>query len=130
MHTLINKLFKVQAQVKEILETLDDGPLKSQGKSLMEKLKTWDEQMVQRKSKAYDDVENFPNKFSAEYLFLINQTTSAIPRVNKSSRERKAELDQQWSELKATANSIIKTELPGFNQALWQAGIGAVKMPE
>jgi len=36
-------------------------------------MKTWDEEMVQRKSKAYDDVENFPNKFTANYLFLITR---------------------------------------------------------
>ena len=86
--------------------------------------------MVQRKSKAYDDVENFPNKFTAEYLFLINQTTSAIPRVNKSSRDRKTELDKQWTELKAKATAIVDTELPAFNNALWEAGIGAIKMPK
>ena len=86
--------------------------------------------MVQRKSKAYDDVENFPNKFTAEYLFLINQARSAIQRVNQSSRDRKTELDIQWADLKAKAASITEKELPAFNKALWEAGIGAVKMPK
>jgi hypothetical protein len=130
MHNLINRLFKVQGQLKDVLATLDDGLLKSQGQSLMEKLKAWDQDMVQRKSKAYDDVENFPNKFTAEYLFLINQTNSAIPRVNKSSRDRKTELDKQWFLFKAAASTIINTELPAFNKALWEAGIGAVHMPD
>ncbi|MDX1314442.1 MAG: glycosyl hydrolase, partial [Eudoraea sp.] len=130
MHNMINDLYAVQQQIKGISEKLQDGPLKKQGESLMARLKNWDELMVQRKSKAYDDVENFPNKFTAEYLFLINQTTSAIPRVNKSSRDRKMELDKQWTELKATATSIIDMEIPAFNKALWEAGIGAVKVPE
>ena len=130
MHNLINSLYQVQGQVKDIVKKLEEGPLKSQGESLLKGLKNWDEQMVQRKSKAYDDVENFPNKFTAEYLFLINQTNSPIPRVNKSSRERKTELDNQWNGLKSTATSIIDKELPAFNKALWDAGIGAIKMPE
>jgi hypothetical protein len=120
----------VQLQLQGILEELEDGPLKSQGKSILEKLKSWDQQMVQRKSKAYDDVENFPNMFTAEYLFLINQTNSAIPRVNKSSLDRKTELDKQWSELRATATGLIERELPAYNIALWEAGIGAVKVPK
>ena len=49
--------------------------------------------MVQRKSKAYDDVENFRQGFTAQYLFLINQTESAIPRVNQPNMDRKKELD-------------------------------------
>ncbi|MCE2613764.1 glycosyl hydrolase [Flavobacteriaceae bacterium D16] len=130
MHTMINSLYEVQAQLQEILKELEEGPLKSQGKSLVEKLKAWDEQMIQRKSKAYDDVENFPNKFTAEYLFLINQTSSAIPRVNQSSRDRKTELDKQWSALRTTATEFIERELPAYNIALWEAGIGAVKVPK
>ena len=88
----------------------------------------WDEDMIQRKSKAYDDVENFPNKFTAEYLFLINQTESRIPRVNQSSRDRRAELDQQWAKLKATAEKFKNADIPAMNQKLWEAGIGAIKM--
>ena len=71
MHTKVNALFKVQQQLKKVLEPVVDPALKEEGKKLLAALKAWDEAMVQRKSKAYDDVENFPNKFTAEYLFLI-----------------------------------------------------------
>ena len=84
--------------------------------------------MIQRKSKAYDDVENFPNKFTAEYLFLIDATNSTIPRVNQPSKDRKAELDAQWSGYKARANSFLKTAVPEFNKKLWEAGIGAIRI--
>lgn len=130
MHNMINALFKVQNRLKGILKDLDEGPLKSQGESILEKLKEWDQLMVQRKSKAYDDVENFPNKFTAEYLFLINQSTSAISRVNKSSNDRKLELDQQWSVLKGQAKGIMEQDLPAYNKALWEAGIGAIQIPD
>ena len=88
----------------------------------------WDEDMIQRKSKVYDDVESFPNKFTAEYLFLINQTESSIPRVNQSSRDRKIELDAQWNVLNNRANAFINSAIPDFNKQLWDAGIGAIKM--
>jgi len=94
----------------------------------LSQLKTWDEDMVQRKSTAYDDVENFPNKFTAEYIFLINQTESAIPNVNQGSKDRKNELDKQWVGLKAKADNFINNLVPAFNKALWQAGVGAIKM--
>jgi hypothetical protein len=83
--------------------------------------------MIQRKSQAYDDVENFPNKFTAEYLFLIDATNSTIPRVNNASKNRKVELDAQWSTLKNKANTLTNTVIPDFNSKLWNAGIGAIR---
>jgi len=132
MHLKVNLLMKAQTQIKAALLILANEKghedLIKSGKALIAKLNDWDEAMVQRKSKAYDDVENFPNKFTAEYFFLINQTESSIPRVNKSSVDRKNELDLQWNKLKASADSFIKTEIPEFNKQLWQAGIGAINM--
>jgi hypothetical protein len=89
-------------------------------------MKAWDEDMVQRKSKAYDDVENFPNKFTANYLFLINATESDIPRVNQPSLDRMRELNAQWSGLKARADEILNRDIPALNKKLFDAGLGAI----
>jgi len=131
MHQKVNIIFDMRKQLEDILKNMDKeakAELYEQGKALVTKMKNWDEEMVQRKSKAYDDVENFPNKFTAEYLFLINQTESSLPRVNEPSRERLAELSKQWEGLSTTAKEIMETDIPGFNKQLWDAGIGAVRM--
>jgi len=132
MHNKVNALKKVQDQIKGILKTLKEkkaaANLIKSGEQLYSELKSWDEAMVQRKSKAYDDVENFPNKFTAEYIFLINQTESAIPSVNQGSINRKKELDAQWVGYKAKAETLLNSTIPTFNKMLWQAGIGAIKM--
>ena len=99
-------------------------------RALVAKLKAWDEDMVQRKSKAYDDVENFPNKFTAEYLFLINQTESDIPRITQPSKDRRAELEEKWKELKARADQFLQTDIPAMNEKLWEKKIGAVWVGE
>lgn len=133
MHRTTNQLFKVQTQIRNLLETLTKdkdveslSEINKQGEELVEKLKSWDEDMVQRKSKAYDDVENFPNKFTAEYLMLINQTESDIPRVTQGSIDRRAELDSKWQKLKKQAQALLKTDLPKFNKQLWAKKIGAI----
>jgi len=128
MHQKINDLFKVQGQLKKLLEELDNENLKAEGKALLEKLKAWDEDMVQRKSQAYDDVENFPNKFSAEYLFLMNQSNSALPRINQPSKNRKRELDAQWVGLKQRAVTLMTADIPNFNKKLWENGVGALRL--
>ncbi len=130
MHQLVNSIYSKQGQLESLLANLPAGDkynkVRTEGKSLLETMKTWDEEMVQRKSKAYDDVENFPNKFTANYMFLINQTESDLPRVNKSSLDRLQELTTEWTGLKARAAEILNNKVPDFNKLLWEAGVGAI----
>jgi hypothetical protein len=130
MHRMVNKLYEKQRQLESLLTSLPAGEkfsaIKKDGDALLKKMKAWDEDMVQRKSKAYDDVENFPNKFTANYLFLINQTESDIPSVNQPSLERMEELNGQWSTLKARGTEILERDIPTLNKRLWEAGLGAI----
>lgn len=131
MHTRVNSLKEVQNQIRAILKDLPKkekyGKLKAEGEVIIQKLKAWDEDMVQRKSKAYDDVENFPNKFTAEYIFLINQNDSDLPKVNQASKDRLDALDKEWSVLKSTSEELINSIIPTYNKLLWNHGIGALK---
>ena len=130
MHNMVNTLNdlqqKMDAIVKNVEEKKGDAKLITDGKALIKKVKAWDEKMIQRKSKAYDDVENFPNKFTANYLFLINQTESAIPRVNQPNIDRKKELDAKWESLEKEGMDLLKTAIPAYNTRLCAAGIGAL----
>ncbi len=130
MHTMVNDLYGKQKQLESLLESLPSGDkfsgVKNDADALLRKMKAWDEDMVQRKTTAYDDVENFPNKFTADFMFLINQTESDIPRVNQPSLDRMAELNKQWVALKARADEINDKDIPALNRKLWEAGIGAI----
>ncbi|KXK27988.1 MAG: glycosyl hydrolase [Bacteroidetes bacterium OLB12] len=130
MHQLVTSLHEKQLQVDKILEHLPADSrfdvIRTEGVALSARMKQWDEDMVQRKSKAYDDVENFPNKFTSDYLFLINQTESDIPQVNKPSLELLAEYTAKWKLLEARANEFLQKDIPSLNKKLWDAGIGAV----
>ena len=100
--------------------------VKTSGDTLVKKMKAWDEDMVQRKSKAYDDAENFPNKFTCSYLFMINQAQNDLPFVNQPTLDRMKELNTEWTKLKARANSLLNDDLPSLNKLCWDAGIGAI----
>jgi hypothetical protein len=130
MHRMVNSLYEKQKQLESLLGSTLAGEkyaaIKKDGEALLKKMKAWDEDMVQRKSKAYDDVENFPNKFTANYLFMINQTESDIPRVNQPSLDRMKELNAQWTSLKARGNELLNQDIPAFNKRLWDAGLGAI----
>lgn len=130
MHEAVNQLNDRRAQLESLLTTLPAGEkfaaVKRDGDALVKKLKAWDEDMVSRRSRAYDDVENFAQKFTANYLFLINQTESDLPRVNRSSLDRLAETDAAWKALRARADEMTEKDLPALNRWLWQLGIGAI----
>jgi hypothetical protein len=100
MHETVNQLNDANTQLKTIRVSLPDdekhAAVRRDADSLMARLKAWDTDMVSRRSRAYDDVENFEQKFTAHYMFLINATESDLPRVNQSSRERRVQLDSDW----------------------------------
>jgi photosystem II stability/assembly factor-like uncharacterized protein len=130
MHKAVNGLHERQAQLEAVVKALPAGDkyagVKRDGEALVKKLKAWDEDMVQRRSKAYDDVENFQNKFTANYLFLVNQTESEIPRVNQSSLDLLETLGAEWKSLKARSDEIIAKDIPSLNKRLWDVGFGAI----
>jgi hypothetical protein len=126
---MVNDVMKLQTQLRGIIAGLDKKAhrdLKQEAEALADRMKAWDEEMVQRKSKAYDDVENFPNKFTANYLFAINHAESDIPRVNQPTRDRIDELNTQWAALKKEGEAILNDAVPALNEKLWKAGIGAL----
>jgi photosystem II stability/assembly factor-like uncharacterized protein len=128
MHNLVNKLNGKRLQLEDLIKNLTDAkyePLHKEAQALAKDMKAWDEEMVQRKSKAYDDVENFPNKFTANYLFLVNQTESDLPRVNQPNIDLKKEYDAQWLVLKQKADAL-EARLNSLNKKLGEAGVGAV----
>ena len=132
MHNRVNQLKKIQEQLIKVIKEFPQEEifmaLKTKGKTIIKQLKSWDEDMVQRKSKAYDDVENFPNKFTAEYIFLMNQNDSGIPKLNSASKNRLDELNKEWMILKSKSDELIETIIPDYNKLLWDYGIGALNV--
>ncbi len=134
MHKKVNRILKMRNQIEDVLKDMGDqstySALKKEGEALVDKMKAWDEDMVQRRSQAYDDVENFPNKFTANFIYVINATDSSIPKVPQSSRTRLPELMKEWAPLDARAKAIMDTDVPAYSKKLWDAGIGAVNLIE
>jgi hypothetical protein len=130
MHKLVNNLHDTQKRLNALLGSLGDDDkyksVKKDGEELLKKMKAWDEDMVQRRSKVYDDVENFPNKFTADYIYMINQTESDLPRVNQPNLDLMREMNAKWATLKARADEMVNKDIPDLNKKLWEAGRGAV----
>lgn len=132
MHETVNEANRAREQLATILAVLPAEPryadVRREGEALLAKLSAWDGDMVSRKTRAYDDAENFPQKFTANWLFMVNQTESEVPRVNQPSRERLAELGAEWTQLKARADSMLGDAVPALNKKLFDLGVGAIRL--
>ena len=134
MHETVNRLNDANTQLKAIRASLPDDPkhaeVRRDSDSLMTRLKAWDSDMVSRRSRAYDDVENYEQKFTANWMFLINATDSDLPRVNQPSRDRFAQLQAEWTRLKARSDAMVNVDIPTLNRKLWDLGLGPIwKVP-
>jgi len=130
MHLMVHAAKGYQDQLSNLVERMSTKPelkdLKVAAETLIKELKTWDEAMVQRKSTAYDDVENFPNKFTANFMFMMNHGESSIPRINEGTKEIHAELMQQWQPLEAEGKRLLEQAVPAFNSLAKEKGVGVL----
>ncbi len=130
MHKMVANMNVKREQLESLVSSMAENEkyaaLKTEASALAKKMKAWDEDMIQRKTKVYDDADNFPAKFTANYLFLINQTESDIPVVTGPSSGRMKELNEIWTTLKSRGSEILDKSVPAFNKKLWDAGLGAI----
>ena len=129
MTELTNQMYAMQGRLKSVqghLKELGKSALEEQAGTLLKNMDAWDKTMAQRLSKAYDDVENFVNGFTAEYLTALNHADSAIPKVNTGTKEKIKVLNGVWEGHKASGSDILNNQVTAFNTALQAAGIGVL----
>ena len=83
--------------------------------------------MAQRLSKAYDDVENYVNGFTANYIRAFNEADSDQPRVTAGTKKRIAELNAEWQQHKAVGDPL-EERLARIERQLFEAGVGALSL--
>ena len=120
----INENKKSIDKLSGMIDELDDNSeVKNNGNKLLQLMDNWDKKMMQRKTKAYDDVENFRNKFLADYLFILDQIKGDIPNVSEGILKSLKSHDEKWIELKKEIDEINQFNIPEYNNELWSNGI-------
>ena len=130
MHNLVNKAKKYQDQLQELIGKLANKveykDLKLSAQNLVKELAAWDESMVQRKSTAYDDVENFPNKFTANFIFMMIHGEGSIKCIIEGTKVRHAEFLEEWKPLEAEGKRLVEQAIPTFNALAKETGVGVL----
>ncbi|ADB37612.1 WD40/YVTN/BNR-like repeat-containing protein [Spirosoma linguale] len=134
IHLGVNRMRKAQKQINDLVDLIDDKPnlkaVADSGRALAKKIKLWEEKVIQPKSQSNDDVINFENKLSADYIFLKGELDVNTPYVTAGQKERLSELNAIWQPLKTDMNMLIQNDIARFNNQCRQAQLEKVTVPD
>lgn len=133
IHTSIAKMQKISKQIKEVSTLLaDKTELKTvveNGNAIVKKIKTWEDKLVQNKAESNDDIINFKNMLSADYIFVRGELDSNMPAVTDGQKQQLAALDAQWKALKNEMNDLINKDIAAFNKLCADKALTKVIVP-
>ncbi len=134
IHGSVLRIRKIRQQISEVVDLAGTGkemkPVVDSGRAISAKLLTWEEELVQNKAKSNDDVINFINKLSADYIFLKGEMDANIPYVTNGQKQQYAKLDAAWQLSKGRMNSLLNKDVAGFNALCRQKNMEKVTVPE
>ena len=134
IHLGVNRMRKAQKQINDLVDLIDDKPnlkaVADSGRAVSKRIKLWEEKVIQPKSQSNDDVINFENKLSADYVFLKGEVDVNTPYVTAGQKERLTELNAIWQPLKTDMNSLIQNDIARFNNQCRQAQLDKITVPD
>jgi hypothetical protein len=132
IHSSVNKMRKANKQIADLTEQLEAGDTTS-NKSIRDKaaaitknLAKWEEALVQTKAQSNDDIINYINKLSADYIFLKGDLESNIPYTTKGQEDQYKYLDAQWKALKKQMQDLVNNDIAELNKLCKEKDIAKI----
>ena len=89
-------------------------------------LAKWEEALVQTKAQSNDDIINYINKLSADYIFLKGDLDSNIPFTTKGQEDQYKYLDVQWKALKKQMQDLVNNDIAELNKLCKEKDIAKI----
>jgi hypothetical protein len=117
------------AQLRETSTLLKDKPgmdsIRKRADRLAVDLQAWEDDIVQNKAKSNDDIINYVNKLTADYIFLKGEMDANTPYVTQGQKQQYETLHGKWEALKARKAKLQK-EVTDLNADIAKAGVGRI----
>ncbi len=134
IHQGVNRMRKARKQINDLVDLIDDKPnlkaVADSGRAVAKRIKLWEEKVIQPRSESNDDVINFENKLSADYIFLKGEIDVNTPYVTAGQTARLSELNAIWQPLKTNMNLIIQNDIARFNTQCRQLQLEKITVPD
>jgi hypothetical protein len=102
-----NDMMKNDKDVKDIVET---------GKELIKKIDKWESNLIETRSKNFQDVINWPNRLNSEFFQLRTTLDEHDPRVTQGARDRFKDIQADWQKYKLQMEDIVKKDVSQYNK--------------
>ena len=120
MHESVNQMRSAKAQLAHYAKLLKGSDkadtLIVRGDTLISRINTWEENLVQEKQNTFQDVINFNNKLNAQLIQLLSYINQADPTVTKGAKERFSDLMKDWQVYQKERDAIIDSEMKAYNE--------------
>lgn len=130
IHESVNNMRSAKSQLEAYAKLLKENDsakdLLDKGKSLIERIDTWERNLIQPDQKTFQDVINFNNKLSSQLMHLKGYIESADPKVTEGAKERLSDLMKDWNIYKNERNAIINNEMASYNMQFKELNLPAI----
>jgi DNA repair exonuclease SbcCD ATPase subunit len=130
IHESVNNMRSAKSQLEGNAKLLKDNDaannLLEKGKTLVGRITTWEENLIQPKQKTFQDVINFNNKLNSQLMHLKGFIDVDEPKVTQGSKELLKDLLNEWSTFKSERNAIINTEMAAYNKQYKDLNLPAI----
>ncbi len=134
MHNSITNMRKVKKQIEGYNDVLKNDPnakeLINKGKDINKKIDQWESDLIETRSKNFQDAINFRNKLNAEFLQVRSAVDAHDPRITQGVKDRLADVNVEWDKSKKEMNGLINNDIKQYNQLFKDKNVPAVTTPE
>ncbi|MFN7117348.1 MAG: WD40/YVTN/BNR-like repeat-containing protein, partial [Saprospiraceae bacterium] len=120
IHNAINDMRKVKKQIEGFNELMKDNKdmadIVNAGKELAKKLADWEANLVETRSKNFQDVINWPSRLSAEFLDLRGRLDTHDPKITQGIQDRLQDVENEWNTHRVTMEKLLSNDISAYNQ--------------
>jgi hypothetical protein len=120
IHVSVVRMRNMKKQLTGIIDRIENKEayksIVALAGSINAKIDEWEAKLIQTKSESNDDVINFVNKLTANYIFLRGELDTNTPHVTSGHVQRFMELNKEWLMYKAELNAILENDIKNFNE--------------
>ncbi|WP_370391935.1 WD40/YVTN/BNR-like repeat-containing protein [uncultured Winogradskyella sp.] len=130
IHQSVINMRSAKSQLKHYNTILKDkaeaDALKTLGEALIERIDSWENNLIQPKQKTFQDVINFKNMLNAQLINLMGYIDGEHPVITDGAKERLNDLISEWEKFKNEHDAIIDSEMKTYNATFKSLGLPAI----
>ncbi len=116
----INSMRKVKKQIETYNDVMKNNPdvkdIVDKGKELNKKIDKWESNLIETRSRNFQDVINFQNRLNSEFFQLRNSLDAHDPRVTQGVKDRLHDIQMDWQKSKQQMTEIIQKDISNYNK--------------